>query len=211
MLLYDQLRAGGHSNVSKTLHSKSKEAEEVISRHASLARETRGSRLCQRCFARNEAGDTFCKVCGEELPESLADVDPDVTRRLVPAAARAQLVVEIGNGGTAEFWVERDVALVGRSSPADGVAPDVDLTDVDPNRLVSRRHAFILRRRGGFVVEDLESINGTFLNGIQRLQPRAQTLLRDGDQISFGETRCIFWTEASSGLTVQSPGLKVGS
>jgi hypothetical protein len=197
--------------VSDTLQSKSQETQEASLRRASLSREQRGSRVCERCFARNEAGNTYCKVCGEELPETLADVDEDVTRRLVPAAARAQLIVEVGAGGIAEFWIEKDAALVGRSSPVDGIAPEVDFTDVDPNRLVSRRHAFILRKRGGFVVEDLESVNGTYLNGIQRLQPHAQTLLRDGDQITFGEVRCIFWTEAQSGPTAQSPGLKVGS
>ncbi len=197
--------------VSKTLQSKSQEAQEASSRRSALSRELRGSRVCERCFARNEAGNTFCKVCGEELPETLADVDADVTRRLVPAAARAQLIVEVGNGGIAEFWIDKDAALIGRCSPADGVAPDVDFTDVDPNRLVSRRHAFVLRKRGGFVVEDLESVNGTYLNGIQRLQPHAQTLLRDGDQVTFGEVRCIFWTEAASGATAQSPGLKVGA
>ena len=191
------------------MQNRSAEAQDASARRSSIARESRGSRVCERCFARNEAGDTFCKVCGDELPESLADVDADVTRRLVPAAARAQLIVEAGNGGTAEFWVEKDVALVGRASPSDGVEPDVDLTEVDPNRLVSRRHAFISRRKGGFVIEDLESVNGTYLNGVQRLQPHAQTLLRDGDQISFGETRAIFWTEAASGVTAQSPGLKV--
>jgi ribosomal protein L40E len=192
-----------------TLQSKSQEAQEANSRGSALSRELRGSRVCERCFARNEAGNTFCKVCGEELPETLADVDGDVTRRLVPAAARAQLIVEVGNGGIAEFWIEKDASLIGRASPADGVAPDVDFTDVDPNRLVSRRHAFVLRKRGGFVVEDRESVNGTYLNGIQRLQPHAQTLLRDGDQITFGEVRCIFWTEAASAVTGQGPDLKV--
>jgi FHA domain len=197
--------------VSKTLQSKSQEAQETNSRRAALSRELRGSRVCERCFARNEAGNTFCKVCGEELPETLADVDDDATRRLVPAAARAQLIVEAGSGGIAEFWIEKDVALVGRSSPADGVAPDIDFTDVDPNRLISRRHAFILRKRGGFVVEDLESVNGTYLNGVQRLQPHAQTLLRDGDQITFGEVRCIFWTEAQSSISAPASEVAVSA
>ncbi|SRR5579872_880102 len=197
--------------VSETLQSKSQEAQESNQRRAALNRGQRSARVCERCFARNEAGDTFCKVCGEELPETLADVDEDVTRRLVPAAARAQLIVEVGSGGIAEFWVEKDVALIGRSSPADGVVPDVDFTDVDPNRLVSRRHAFILRKRGGFVVEDLESVNGTYLNGVQRLQPHAQTLLRDGDQLTFGEVRCIFWTEAQSGGTVEIQDVTAGA
>jgi hypothetical protein len=200
----------GRRSVSKTLQGRGLETQETTAHRSSLARELRGSRMCERCFARNEAGDTFCKVCGEELPESLADANADVTRRLVPAAARAQLIVEAGNGGTAEFWVEKDVALIGRASSSEGIEPDVDLTDADPNRLVSRRHAFILRRRGGFVIEDLESVNGTYLNGVQRLQPHAQTLLRDGDQISFGETRAIFWTEAASGVTAQPTELAVG-
>jgi FHA domain len=212
MLVYEQSRHPKFSPrmVSSTLQ-KSPDSQEANPRRPALNREQRGSRVCERCFARNEAGNTYCKVCGEELPETLADIDDDATRRLVPAAARAQLIVEVGAGGIAEFWIEKDAALVGRCSPADGVAPDVDFTDVDPNRLVSRRHAFILRKRGGFVVEDLESVNGTYLNGIQRLQPHAQTLLRDGDQITFGEVRCIFWTEAQSGVTAQTPGLKVGS
>jgi hypothetical protein len=184
--------------VSKTLQSQSQEQQSLQRR--TVTSKSKVARVCERCFARNEAGETFCKVCGEQLPESLADVDSDGTRRLVPAAARALLIIELG----------KDVALVGRSSPADGVEPDVDLGHVDPNRLVSRRHAFILRRRGGFAIEDLESVNGTYLNGIQRLQPHAQTLLRDGDQVSFGETRAIFWTEAATGVTAQSPGLKVG-
>ena len=192
------------------MQSRIPEAPETIARRPSLSREQRGSRVCERCFARNEAGNTFCKVCGEELPETLADVDQDDTRRLVPAAARAQLIVEAGSGGIAEFWVEKDVSLVGRSSLADGIAPDIDLTDVDPNRLVSRRHAFILRKRGGFVVEDLESVNGSYLNGVQRLQPNAQTLLRDGDQITFGEVRCIFWTEAQTGMNAESDGVGAG-
>lgn len=188
-------------HVSKTLPTRTSDTGEEKSltpaRTGVLARQAWAARVCQRCFARNAAGDTFCKVCGEELPESLADVDADMTRRLVPAAARAQLIVDIGSGygGTAEFLLEKDVSLVGRSSQADGISPDVDLTDLDPARLVSRRHAFILRRRGGFVLEDLESVNGTYLNGSQRLQPHAQTLLRDGDQVNFGDTRCVFWAE----------------
>src|SRR5579872_5724069 len=202
----------GEVMVSKTVPNRASEAEELKARsvaRSTAPRQRRGARICQRCFARNEAGDTFCKVCGDELPESLADVDADVTCRLVPAATRAQLIVEVGNGygGTAEFWLDRDVSLVGRASPADGILPDVDLSGLDPERLISRRHAFILRRRGGFVVEDLESVNGTYLNGVQRLQPHAQTLLRDGDQLNFGETRCIFWTETPSGLAAENPGV----
>jgi len=195
---------------TKTMPPRTNDAEEIktrsLSRSGVSARPAGAPRVCQRCFAHNEAGDTFCKVCGDELPDSLADVDADLTRRLTPAATRAQLIVEVGNGngGSAEFWLDKDVSLVGRASPADGIAPDVDLSAVDPGRLISRRHAFILRKRAGFVVEDLESVNGTYLNGIQRLQPHAQTLLRDGDQLNFADARCIFWTEAVASVEAEN-------
>src|ERR1700686_97595 len=33
------------------------------------ARSELNSRLCGRCFARNSSGETYCKVCGEPLPD----------------------------------------------------------------------------------------------------------------------------------------------
>jgi DNA-binding winged helix-turn-helix (wHTH) protein len=54
---------------------------------------------------------------------------------------------------------------------------------------VSRRHARILIRAGGAVLEDLKSRNGTFLQG-RRLDSPAP--LRDGDVIRLGPIRMIF-------------------
>src|SRR5262245_48921373 len=46
---------------------------------------------------------------------------------------------------------------------------------------VSRQHARILTRDGGFLVEDLGSSNGTFLNGV-RLAPNLPSAFTDRDQ-----------------------------
>jgi pSer/pThr/pTyr-binding forkhead associated (FHA) protein len=68
---------------------------------------------------------------------------------------------------------------VGRSSDN-----DIRLSD----ELVSRRHANIDRQGIGFMITDLGSTNGTFVNG----QPVRQQPLRDGDEIRIGDTRVHF-------------------
>src|SRR6185295_13033850 len=58
---------------------------------------------------------------------------------------------------------------------------DADVTIDDP--LVSRRHAVIRPAGNGLEVEDLGSLNGTWVNGERLDGPRA---LRDGDLVQVG-------------------------
>ena len=149
-------------------------------------------RICARCFARNTSGETFCKVCGDELPVAAVDMDLGVTKRVEVGTVKATLLIH-GNGDVSNdvaVELEKDITLVGRASPADSVRPDVDLSPYDDSQYVSRRHAFILRRQGAIVLEDLESVNGTFVNITQQLAPHVLTPLHDGDEVTFGMTRC---------------------
>jgi pSer/pThr/pTyr-binding forkhead associated (FHA) protein len=50
----------------------------------------------------------------------------------------------------------------------------------------------MLRGSGGWVLEDLESTNGTFLNG-QQIPPGHQVRVRTGDVIRFGTLTLIFY------------------
>lgn len=63
-----------------------------------------------------------------------------------------------------------------------GRAPENDLAIDDT--LVSREHACITREIGGFVLSDLRSKNGTWLNGARVSAP---VKLRDGDLLRFGD------------------------
>lgn len=54
--------------------------------------------------------------------------------------------------------------------------------------VVSRKHAKVTKKWGGFVVTDLESKNGTFVNG-ERVTEKA---LSDGDEVVFGTIKTIF-------------------
>jgi len=51
---------------------------------------------------------------------------------------------------------------------------------------VSRLHAAIYRAKHTLSLADLQSSNGTYLNG-ERLRPQQSRVLRDGDEIRFGE------------------------
>lgn len=83
-------------------------------------------------------------------------------------------------------------AQIGRSQPEAGIAPSVDLTPLDPERSVSRRHAVIHRvDDGSWCIRDLGSINGTTLDGTA-LAPHRDYPLRDGAKLRFGDVGCGF-------------------
>lgn len=63
----------------------------------------------------------------------------------------------------------------------------MDITLQDPES--SRRHALISWQGGQFVIEDLGSTNGTFVNGIQITAPQ---VLSPGDSIGIGQTSLVF-------------------
>jgi CRP-like cAMP-binding protein len=82
---------------------------------------------------------------------------------------------------------------VGRIDPVTGIHPDVDLTPVDGKRSISRRHARIRREDKGdySVIEDVGTMNGTFVNGVRLAAGEAHSVLA-GDTVIFGTIKCRF-------------------
>lgn len=77
-------------------------------------------------------------------------------------------------------------ALVGRGDPVSNFYPDIDLNPYGAlDNGVGRRHARLFVQGGQIMLEDMDSTNGTVLNG-QKLVPRQPQPLRDGDQIIIG-------------------------
>ncbi|MEM8533487.1 MAG: FHA domain-containing protein [Chloroflexota bacterium] len=77
--------------------------------------------------------------------------------------------------------------VVGRADPVSHFFPDIDLT---PHKAlefgVGRRHAQIAIQNGQIVLEDLNSTNGTFING-QKVSAHQPQALNHEDQIQFGQ------------------------
>ena len=82
------------------------------------------------------------------------------------------------------FPVFSNDALLGRFDSVTGMRPEIDLTNEDQSRNISRRHARLVIREGRhFVAEEIGTMNGTFLNG-QKLPNGVLTPIKDGDELT---------------------------
>jgi pSer/pThr/pTyr-binding forkhead associated (FHA) protein len=145
---------------------------------------------CQECGFQNPESANYCSRCGALLvrgepaseatqalgPEEMGDLDADPVVGLEGPA----LVVRQGGGRAGEsFRPTGERTRIGRSPEC-----EIFLDDVT----VSRNHAVLVAREGGYVVEDLGSLNGTFVN--RRRVDAAP--LEDGDEIQIGKYRLTF-------------------
>lgn len=77
--------------------------------------------------------------------------------------------------------------IIGRSDVQNAVPPDIDLAQFDAReRGVSRRHAALVRFESGIHLVDLDSVNGTFVNG-RRIPSEMPHALHPGDTVGFGD------------------------
>ena len=106
-----------------------------------------------------------------------------------------QLIMRTGPTPGAAFTLEGDQMSIGRDSTNEIVINDAE---------ISRRHARLTFQGGKYVLEDLGSTNGTFVNGQRLAGPR---VLKAGEVVSFGE-QIVLVFEASNfdpAATVASP------
>jgi len=105
-----------------------------------------------------------------------------------PPAVRAKLIIQRGGKIGKEFPIVNLEAMIGRWDADGGIFPDVDLDQDDPEAKVSRRHARIQFLNNQYLIEDLGSTNGTFVNRGPRLLPGIKQPLNNGDEIIVGKT-----------------------
>ena len=99
---------------------------------------------------------------------------------------RLERLVEGGGPAGSLVLADGGRLVVGDEPLTIGRLPECDVVVADPN--VSRRHAEVRRQDGQFVVVDLDSTNGTTVNGARVKERR----LADGDEIAVGGTRLRF-------------------
>jgi pSer/pThr/pTyr-binding forkhead associated (FHA) protein len=156
---------------------------------------------CSVCQAEHPENTVFCDECGSYLlGDNQEGTDPlaagEVTwvgREETSKAAEEDVTSPLGLKLTIPDS-GRDVAVpltkavnIGRLDPASASFPEVDLaSDGGLEKGISRRHAKITRRGNEVFIEDLGSINGTFLNR-KKLTPYFPRALKSGDELQLGK------------------------
>ena len=119
------------------------------------------------------------------LTDNLTD-QPVVTHAPNLAASGPQITLVIMNSGRRISLDVGDDLLIGRKDNARGIFPDIDLgLEGGYDAGVSRRHAILAYANNAYLVEDLGSANGTFVNG-QRLTAERGAPLKHGDELKCG-------------------------
>jgi hypothetical protein len=159
--------------------------------------------FCTACGAVNPDNARFCLQCGTPITRSAERGTPGETTSMIftgieageaeageesPADGialdalppnAALLVVKRGPNTGSRFLLDSDLTVVGRRPDS-----DIFLDDVT----VSRRHAEFYRHGSRFVVRDVGSLNGTYVNR-DRIE---EVALNGGDEVQIGKFRLVF-------------------
>lgn len=128
---------------------------------------------------------TVAPAAGEDMAAQGAPIAQPLAA--APAATGAgQLTITFPSGQT--FTMQSDEVNVGRADVAQSWHPELDVIPYGggaPDLGVSRHQARITRQDGAFVVVDVGSTNGTYVNG-QAATYNQPVPLHNGDTLSFG-------------------------
>lgn len=151
--------------------------------------------FCTNCGHKNPEGANFCSSCGSALADGGDDAgttitflpgelesDLDEEIHISPEeleGGRGVLVVKRGPNAGSKFFLDTDVTTIGRHPES-----EIFLDDIT----VSRRHAEIRRSAAGFSLNDIGSLNGTYVNR-ERVEDGE---LHSGDEIQIGKFKLVF-------------------
>jgi len=167
--------------------------------------------FCTQCGQQNPEDARFCARCGapltvpgeagaaggaeqtttlsmqglETTEEHPAGEEADVGVEPLPVGT-ALLVVKRGPNAGSRFLLDKDLTTAGRHPES-----DIFLDDVT----VSRRHAEFSRTEDAFIVRDVGSLNGTYLNR-ERIDASP---LSNGDEVQIGKFRLVYLTSTPEG------------
>lgn len=148
---------------------------------------------CRRCGEILNANANFCWSCGAPqhdatTPDTIAvpvveGSGQDHSAALTaPEECSVDTLVVSGGRSAESFELRSEVSSVGRHENS-----DIFLDDVS----VSRHHGLFTRTASGRItVRDLNSLNGTYVNGA-RVE---ESVLRNGDEIQIGKFKLVFWS-----------------
>lgn len=149
---------------------------------------------CRRCGEILNANANFCWSCGAPqhdatTPDTVAvpiveSVSASSSEPVVAPTACAVDTLSIVSGSRTSESIELtlEVSSAGRHEDSAILLDDVS---------VSRHHALFTRTASGRItVRDLNSLNGTYVNGARV----DESVLRNGDEIQIGKFKLVYWS-----------------
>ncbi len=146
---------------------------------------------CPECGFVNPAGANYCQKCGAYLAEEAAPgavtaqyelgetSEGEAVSGHSATSEGPSLIIRTGGRAGDSFTLEGERFTIGRDTDS-----DVFLDDVT----VSRNHAVIVRRGDGLYIDDLGSLNGSYVNR-RRIESHE---LVDGDELQIGKFKLTF-------------------
>ncbi|MHB8463944.1 MAG: FHA domain-containing protein [Acidimicrobiales bacterium] len=156
--------------------------------------------FCNQCGHRNPSGANFCSSCGAALELAAGDPGAEHTVTFQPLDAAGDalteepltvsvdevpdglgvVIVKRGPNAGSKLVLENDVTTAGRHPDC-----DIFLDDIT----VSRHHAEFSKVAAGYVVRDVGSLNGTYVNR-ERVD---EAPLTPGDEVQIGRFKLVFF------------------
>lgn len=169
---------------------------------------------CPSCGAPVMLGEAYCDACGYDLrsgtpeakplpvyqppiPATPPPISPSVSATAVTPVPRflaAHLVVQ-GFQDALALTTDQPEVIVGREDTISGVFPGINLEPYGAQDAgVSRKHVLLRWSGASWQVEDLNSVNGTFLNRKRLVAGQPQPLTH-GDELRLGKLVINFYLD----------------
>lgn len=126
-------------------------------------------------------------VCSASLPPISRQPQPqyDMPDKKDGQSNRFYFVVKSGGNPDQRFPLDRSEMLIGRNDPETGNVA-IDLSSQDKLVTVSRKHLRCEIRDKGVFIEDMGSLNGTYINGPKKIEPGRKYPIHPGDVVALG-------------------------
>jgi ribosomal protein L40E len=175
--------------------------------------------VCSQCGNENEKNAKFCLSCGSNFKTEQKEPKPSVLVESPPKEKLASSSDTPEEVLSSQVLSSEDLStrplvysflahsldgkkfnlpskpqiLLGRLDQVGKIFPDIDLTFMDEEKKVSRKHAHILTKNNTFFLVDLGSVNGTFINEM-KCDKDKEYPIKNNDVLVFGELSFTFHT-----------------
>ncbi len=164
--------------------------------------------FCTECGHENVAGSKFCSQCGHRLVLTERSAETSTLQFSGPDRheTEAENALSAGDEAAVDALPRGSALLIVQRGPSAGSRFLLDTAEVTAGRhpdsdiflddvTVSRRHAVFRRTTDGYLVADVGSLNGTYVNR-DRID---EIVLSGGDEVQIGKYRLVYFESAQGG------------